>query len=123
MGADTMTHSFRQFDFVPTSPSSWNLFPSLIELQRQISLAILADCEVADVSLGFYKPPKRIREIIISYAARDQITCMWHGHRQRGAFSPPVIPLRYFVFGFGQDPPDTWADVEVHPGLEKWEAL
>jgi len=117
-----MTHSLRKIDFVPSLPSSWELFPSTIELQQQISLAILADSEVADVSLGFYKPPGRIREIIISHAARDQITCMWHGHRERGAKSPPVIPLRYFVFGFGQKPPDTWVDVEVHPGHEHWEA-
>src|SRR3546814_12044325 len=84
-------------------------------------MGVLSDSEITKTRVGFYNPPKRIRKVAISDAAWDQITQMWHGHRKAGAASPPVIPLKYFVNGFGQNPPDTWADVEILPGVDSWE--
>lgn len=53
----------------------------------------------------------------------DQIRCMWHGRRERDQISPPVIPLKIFVWGTGQDQHGTWASIEVHPGMDDWDAL
>src|SRR3546814_404325 len=78
--------------------------PSVADLQQQIAMAVLSDSEITKTRVGFYNPPKRIRKFAISDAAWDQITQMWHGHRKAGAASPPVIPLKYFVNGFGQIP-------------------
>ncbi|MEZ0601946.1 hypothetical protein ACAX43_07300 [Paraburkholderia sp. IW21] len=58
----------------------------------------------------------------ISAAAADQIQCMWHGHRGKGQICPPVIPLKIFVFVMGQDAQGTWVAIEVHPGVDDWEA-
>ena len=116
-----MTHRVLTVELVSGSPPSWNQMPSLDDLKQQIAAAVLADSEIASKTLGFYSPPQRIRNVEISKAAWDQITCMWHGHRARGAISPPFIPLKYFVWGFGQMPPDTWADIEILPGVDNWD--
>ena len=113
-------HRLRRLELVSGSPASWPVMPSAVELQQQIAMSVLSDSEITDVAIGFYSPPKRIRTVVISSAALDQISCMWHGHRKAGSGSPPVIPLRYFVTGFGQSPPDTWVDVEIFPGVDSW---
>jgi hypothetical protein len=115
-----MSHKLHSLKLVPASPASWATFPNVQDLKKIISSAVLADSEITDTALGFYKPPKRVRNMRISVAAQDQIQLMWHGHRKSGAKSPPFIPLKYFVTAFGQNPPDTWVDVEIFPGLENW---
>lgn len=115
-----MSRKLHSFKLAAVSPSLWATLPSLDSLNELISNAVLCDSEITNTSLGFYNPPERIRKISISIAAQDQIESMWHGHRTSGANSPPPIPLKYFVFGFGQKPPDTWVDVEIFPGLDDW---
>ena len=115
-----MTYCLYSLNFVSTIPSTW-VWPSREELESYLSTAILLDSEITVKSLGFYKPPKRIRKLKISNAAYDQIEKMWWGHRDRDAESPPAIPLKYFVFGFGQNPPDNWVDVEMLPGVDDWD--
>lgn len=115
-----MSHKLHSLSLIPVSPASWSTFPKAGELENLISNAVLSDSEITDTSLGFYKPPERVRNLNISVAAQDQIKSMWHGHRNSEAKSPPFIPLKYFVCAFGQKPPDTWVDIEVFPGLEDW---
>ena len=116
-----MSHRLHKLLLQPVFPSSWAGMPSQSSIKQQISLAVLADSELSSTALGFYTPPKRVREVILSSAAFDQIRSMWHGHRAASSISPPTIPLTYFVIGFGQSPPDSWVDIEVLPGLENWE--
>lgn len=116
-----MTRKLRHLELVSGSPASWPSMPSVADLKQQIAMAVISDSEITDTAIGFYSPPKRIRNVRISDAALDQIACMWHGHRKAGSSSPPAIPLKYFVKGFGQVPSDTWADVEVLPGVDSWE--
>jgi hypothetical protein len=115
-----MSHKLHSLNLVPVSPASWSAFPNAQELEKLISSAVLADSEITHTSIGFYKSPKRVRSLRISVAAQDQIKLMWYGHRKSGANSPPFIPLKYFVTAFGQNPPDTWVDIEIFPGLEDW---
>lgn len=115
-------HGLHSVDVIFGSAQSWAQLPSRPEIEREISLAVLAQSEIAEVTLGFYKPPRRVRKIDLTLAALDQINCMWHGFRARSADAPPPIPLHYFVIGFGQEPPDTWVDIEVHPGVARWDA-
>jgi hypothetical protein len=115
-------HGFHKINVIFGAPLSWAKLPSREEVERVISLAVLAQSEIADETLGFYKPPRRIGKLSITLAALDQIHCMWHGFRESPSISPPAIPLQYFIVGFGQKPPDTWVDIEVHPGLSTWDA-
>src|SRR3546814_1433739 len=116
-----MLHRLRLLELVSSEPAICEDMSSGADLQQQIAMAVLTDSEITKTRVGFYNPPKRILKVAISDAAWDQITQMWHGHRKAGAASPPVIPLKYFVNGFGQNPPDTWADVEILPGVDSWE--
>ena len=116
-----MTHGVQTFKLVSGFPRSWDKRPTAADLEKQIAIAVLADCEVVGATLGFYGPPTRVRKVVICKAAHDQINTMWHGHRTADAESPPPIPLTYFVCAFGQNPPDSWVDVEVLPGLDRWD--
>lgn len=116
-----MSHKLHSFEFTSLVSESWDSFPDSAKLERQIAIAVLAHSELAQEALGFYAPPKEIREIKVTAAVFDQVQCMWHGHRNRGHMSPPPIPLKIFVFGFGQDARSTWASIEVLPGLDSWE--
>ncbi|MFY4713443.1 hypothetical protein ACVCH0_01055 [Burkholderia glumae] len=118
-----MQHKFICLNFTSVISERWDSLPDVEKLKSQLAIAALAHCELHDVELGLYATPKEVREVTITSAAADQIRCMWHGHRGRGQISPPVIPLRIFVFAFGQDSGGTWASIEVHPGLDDWEAL
>ena len=102
------------------SSESWASFPDPEKLKKQIAVAVLAHSELIEEPLGSYAPPKEIKEVKITAAVFDQVRCMWHGHRNRGQMSPPSIPLKIFVFGFGQDSKSTWANIEVLPGLDDW---
>lgn len=116
-------HALLNLPFTSTTPERWESLPDMTTIKRHIGLAALAHCELTDGALGFYAPPKEIRELHLTHAAADQIRCMWHGHRNRANASPPTIPLKIFVTGFGQDGKGhSWADLEVHPGMENWEA-
>jgi hypothetical protein len=118
-----MNHALVPFDLVAASPATWASMPNNEDLLRWVALAVLSHSELTGTSLGFDGTPGRIRNVTLTVAARDQINCMWHGHRAIEAHSPPSIPLKYFVTGFGQNAPDTWADIEVLPGLDRWEVL
>lgn len=115
-----MLHGVFSLDFKSFNIQNWSTFPSSEELKKEIAVAVLAHSEVTENALGFYTPPNEINNIDISAAALDQIQCMWHGHRQRVSISPPSIPLRLFVVGFGQDSGRSWASIEVLPGLDNW---
>jgi len=116
-------HALQDLPFNSVTPERWDTFPDVRGLERQIALATLAHCELTEEALGLYAPPKEVREVRLTHAAADQIQCMWHGHRNRNSKSPPTIPLKVFVTGYGQDGKGhTWADIEVHPGLTNWEA-
>ena len=115
-------HGFHTIHFTSLTSESWGGLPDVEGLRNQISEAILAHSEVQEQALGFYRPPDEIRELLLTQAVHDQIRCMWHGHRSAGRTSPPTIPLRIFVYGFGQAGGKTWASVEVHPGVDNWDA-
>ena len=116
-----MSHKLHSFSFTSLVSESWDSFPTADSLKKQIALAVLAHSELTQEALGFYSPPNEIREIAITSAAFDQIRSMWHGYRSRGHLSPPSIPLKIFVSGFGQEAGNTWASIEVFPGLDNWE--
>lgn len=115
-----MSHKLLSLNFTSVVSEGWESLPNLEKLKRQIATAVLAHSELTQEDLGMYAPPKEIREVRVTAAAGDQITCMWHGHRNRGRKAPPTIPLKIFVFGFGQDSDGTWADIEVFPGIDDW---
>ncbi len=115
-------HGFQTIQFTSLTSEAWNSLPDVESLKGQISQAILAHSEVSEEALGFYRPPDEIRELVLTQAVYDQIRCMWHGHRPRGHASPPPIPLRIFVYGYGQAEGRSWACIEVHPGVDNWEA-
>lgn len=116
-----MLHRMINLSFASVVPESWNSFPRAEELKREIALTVLTHSELSSESLGVYAPPETIKEVRITTAAFDQIRCMWHGHREKGHQAPPLIPLKVFVFSFGQDASGTWASIEVMPGLDDWE--
>ncbi|WP_171941272.1 hypothetical protein [Herbaspirillum rubrisubalbicans] len=115
-------HELRTLAFASLTAERWDSFPETATISKQIGDAILAQSEVSGDHVGFYNPPDEIKEVKVTVAALDQIQCMWHGHRQPGRRSPPAIPLRYFVTGFGQENGKSWASVEVYPGVDNWEA-
>ncbi|WP_374679684.1 hypothetical protein [Hydrocarboniphaga effusa] len=116
-----MAHQIISLSFTSLISERWSSFPNHEKLTKEIALAVLAHSELNEEALGLYAPPKEIKEIKVTNAAFDQIQCMWHGHRQSGQQSPPPIPLKIFVFGFGQDASSTWASIEVLPGIDSWE--
>lgn len=116
-----MSHKVYNFDFTSLVSESWNSFPDPEKLKKQIAVAVLAHSELSKEPLGLYTPPKEIREVRVTAAVFDQISCMWHGHRKQGHKAPPPIPLKIFVFSFGQGAQNTWASIEVLPGLDNWE--
>ncbi|MBX3624732.1 MAG: hypothetical protein KF892_06945 [Rhizobacter sp.] len=117
-------HALQDLPFTSVVPGRPGALPDVATLKRQIALAALAHCELTEQALGVYTPPKEVREVQLTYAATDQIRTMWQGLRQAGSTAPPTIPLKVFVTGFGQDSNgDTWADIEVHPGLPEWAGL
>jgi hypothetical protein len=116
-----MSHKLHSFEFTSLVSESWDSFPDPDKLKKQIAIAVLAHSELAGEVLGPYAPPKEIRALRITEAAFDQVHCMWHGHRSRGHISPPPIPLKFFVYAFGQDASSSWANIEVMPGLDAWE--
>lgn len=116
-----MAHKVLTLDFTSVIPDGWDGFPNPEKFRREIGLAVLAHSEIADEVLGMYRPPDEIREVHITAAAFDQVRCMWHGHRERGRGSPPSIPLKVFVCGFGQKSGHTWANIEVLPGMDNWD--
>lgn len=115
-------HALKAFSFASLTAERWDSFPETATILKQVGEAILAQSEVSGEHLGFHAPPNEVREVRMTVAALDQIRCMWHGHREPGRHSPPAIPLRYFVTGFGQSNEKSWASVEVHPGADNWEA-
>ncbi|WP_186020403.1 hypothetical protein [Burkholderia gladioli] len=114
-------HKFISLNFTSLVSERWNSLPNIEQMKKQIAVAALAHSELHDIELGLAAPPGEVRDVRISAAAADQIQCMWHGHRQGGQLSPPVIPLKLFVFEMGQDVQGTWANIEVHPGMDDWE--
>jgi hypothetical protein len=116
-------HALQDLLFISTNPERWEGLSDISGIKRQLTLAVLAHCELTEATLGFYKPPKEVRNVHLTLAAADQIHCMWHGHRSRGHAAPPSIPLKVYVTGCGQDVKgNTWADIEVHPCLSNWDA-
>lgn len=114
-------HSLQDLPFTSVNPERWGTLPDIAGLKRQIALAALAHCELTEQALGVYAPPKEVRDVQLTTAATDQIRCMWLSDRHGGSKAPPTIPLKVFVTGFGQDGEgNTWADIEVHPGLVHW---
>ncbi len=118
-----MQHGMISLYFTSIVPERWDSLPDLEKLKKQIALAAVAHSELHDVALGFDAPPNEVREVRITAAAADQIRCMWHGHRSRDQISPPSIPLKIFVIEAGQNHQGTWASIEVHPGMDDWDAL
>lgn len=116
-------HGFHELPFTSLTSERWDSLPDMKVIQQQIASSALAHCEVTGYNLGLYSPPKEIKELHVTVAAMDQIRSMWWGHRDRSRASPPIIPLKIFVTGAGQDGKGhTWASLEVHPGLDNWEA-
>ncbi|WP_124649062.1 hypothetical protein [Burkholderia stagnalis] len=118
-----MQHKTIPLDFTSIVSERWDSLPDVEKLKKQIAIAAVAHSELHEIELGLYAPPNEVREVKITAAAADQIRCMWHGHRGRDQKSPPVIPLKIFVFEAGQDSTGTWASIEVHPGVDEWEAI
>lgn len=114
-------HELKALSFASLTAERWDSFPENAVISKQIGETILGQSEVSGNHVGFYAPPDEIREVRVTVAALDQIRCMWHGHREPGRRSPPAIPLRYFVTGFGQANGRSWASVEVHPGVGNWQ--
>lgn len=124
-------HALQDLPFTSVIPGRWGTLPDIAGLKRQIALAALANCELTEQALGVYSPPKEVREVQLTYAATDLIRSLWLGDaregregrdgQQGGSKAPPTIPLKVFVTGFGQDADgNTWADIEVLPGLLNW---
>lgn len=119
-------HALQDLPFTSVIPGRWGTLPDMAGLKRQIALAALANCELTEQALGVYSPPNEVREVHLTYAATDLIRSMWLGdgqerQGQQGSKAPPTIPLKVFVTGFGQDGNgNTWADIEVLPGLLSW---
>lgn len=113
-------HKLHSLNFTSLVSESWDSFPDPAKLKKQIALAVLAHSELTEEALGLYAPPQEMRDVRIAESVYDQVRCMWHGHRQRGAKSPPPIPLKVFVYAFGQESNSTWASVEVMPGIDDW---
>jgi hypothetical protein len=115
-------HELRSLSFASLTSEHWDSFPDLRSITKQIGDAILAHSEVSKDSVGLYAPPNEIRNVHLTDAAADLIRCMWHGHREKGRRGPPAIPLKVFVTRFGQGNGRSWADVEIHPGVDNWDA-
>lgn len=115
-------HQLHDLEFVAVTSERWDSFPDMVTLKPQLAMSALARCELAGDAFGFYFPPDEIREVHLTSAAADQIRCMWHGHRSKESNSPPPIPLKVFVTDFGQSEGRTWANIELHPGLDNWTA-
>ena len=115
-------HNLHILPFTSLTSERWDSLPDMKTMRQQIASAALAHCEISGDVFGFYSPPNEIRDVQITAAAVDQIRCMWHGHREGNKSSPPVILLKLFVTGFGQANGETWAELEVHPGLDDWES-
>jgi hypothetical protein len=114
-------HKVFCLNFTSMDEATWKSFPTAEQVRKHIALAVLAHSNLTEEALGFFRPPKEIREVKVTEAVHDQVRCMWHGHRDWGKKSPPPIPLKIFVFGYGQDAKSTWANIEVLPGLDCWE--
>jgi hypothetical protein len=99
----SMQHNVTPLDFTFVVSERWSSLPDIENLKKQPATLASAHSEPHDVELGLYAPPKEIREVRIPAALADQIRCMWHGHRERDQIYPPVIPLKIFVWGMGQD--------------------
>lgn len=95
-----MSHSLHTFEFTSLTSESWDSFPDSEKLRKHIAGAVLAYSELSGNALGFYSPPKDIREILVTQAVFDQVLTMWHGHRDKNHIAPPSIPLKLFVFWF-----------------------
>jgi hypothetical protein len=115
-------HGVHQLPFLSLTSERWDSLPDRSTMKQQIAAAALANCEVSGTAYGLYTPPHEIREVKLTDAAMDQIRSMWHGHRKSGRGSPPPIPLKVFVVGFGQKDGHTWASIEILPGIDNWEA-
>ena len=115
-----MTHGLLTIDFISLVPDSWDRLPNADEIRRELSQTLIAHSELAGEHVGVHAPPDGIEEVRLTAAALDQMRCMWHGHRHRDRQSPPAIPLKIFVYGFGQRDNRSWASVEIHPGLDDW---
>lgn len=114
-------HGVHEIQFTSVTPEQWGTVPDADKLAAQIGQAVLAHSELSEVTLGLYQPPKEIREVRLTQAVHDLIHCMWHGHRERGRASPPPIPLKVFVFSYGQSDGHSWVSIEVHPGVDRWD--
>ena len=115
-----MSHNLLSLNFTSLVSESWDSLPDPERLKKQIAAAALVHSELTQEALGLYAPPMEMREVRVTAAAADQIRCMWDGHRNRGQISPPAIPLKIFAFAFGQDSGNTWASIEVFPGVDNW---
>ena len=115
-------HNLYDLPFTSLTSERWESLPDFEAIKLQIASAAIAHCEVSEDTLGLYSPPDEIRNVRLTEAAADQIRCMWHGHRHTDKMAPPVIPLKLFVVGFGQQNGHTWAEIEVHPGMDDWES-
>ena len=119
-----MRHGLFSLDFAVVNPKAWDTLPAADHIRSEIARVLVANRDVVDTDTDTGVDAKRVREVLLTGAAWDQISWMWHGHRAKSALGPPRIPLKYFVCGYGQDGKgDSWVDVEVHPGVEEWEAL
>jgi|ERR1051325_5967798 hypothetical protein len=117
-----MRHGLFSLDLAVVNPQAWDTLPSADHIKSEVARVLLANRDVLDTDTGV--DAKRVRKVVLTGAAWDQISCMWHGHRAKSALGPPQIPLKYFVCGYGQDGKgDSWVDIEVHPGVDEWEAL
>jgi hypothetical protein len=115
-------HGFIGIQFTSLTSERWDGVPEVNRLKGQIAQTVLACSELTDEALGIFTPPQEIRDVVLTQAVYDQIHTMWHGHRAQGHAAPPAIPLKIFVLGYGQSEGRSWANIEVHPGLDDWEA-
>ena len=114
-------HGLLSIQFTSLTSENWDGVPEVNKLKTQIAQTVLACSELTDEALGIFTPPEEIREVLLTQAVYDQIRSMWHGQRERGHASPPTIPLKIFVLGFGHSDGKTWASIEVHPGRDNWD--
>jgi hypothetical protein len=91
-----MKHGLFSLDLTVVNPQAWDTLPSSDHIRAEIARVLLANRDVADKDTGV--DANRVRRVVLTGAASDQISCMWHGHRARSKLGPPQIPLKYFVW-------------------------
>jgi hypothetical protein len=111
-------HGLLSVPFTSLTSENRDGVPEVNKLKTEIAQTVLACSELTDEALGIFTLPEEIREVLPTQAVYDPIGSMWHGQRDRGHASPPPLPLKIFVVGFGHSDGKTWPGIEGPPGRD-----